>query len=74
MESPGSPPNYDSDESDESVQNSLSISCKIKSHEDSELTHNIQPVCHTLLDTSREKDKLRIKELESEISVLQVLN
>ena len=74
MNSHVSPPRYDSDNSDDSAQNSFSTSCRIKSNEEIELSHNAQDVGHRTVDTPREKDKLRIKELESEISVLQVFS
>ena len=72
MNSHESPPRYDSDNSDDNSQNSSSTSCRIKSNEEIELSHNAQDIGHRTVDTPREKDKLRIKELESEISVLQV--
>ena len=48
------------------------MSYKIKSNEDAEILNNVHQVRHASLETSREKDKMRIKELESETRVLQV--
>jgi len=69
-ESPLKPPNYYSDDSDESLPNSVDSSCRIKSNDEMPIQNNFSTI-HPNPETSREKDKLRIKELESEIRVLQ---
>ena len=70
-ESPLSPPRYYSDDSNDSLPNSVDSSCRIKSNDKLLVPENYQEI-HPKVEMSKEKDKLRIKELESEIQVLQV--
>ena len=70
-DSPASPPSYDSDNfNDDSSPNLSDISSRIKFNEEVNGMHNTQRLA---VETPREKDKMRIKQLESEIRVLQVI-
>ena len=68
----GSPSSFDSDDCDNSDRSSPNLQCQINSNDGSEVNQNLQPSCIPSFEVSRGKDRMRIKELESEIRVLQV--
>ena len=73
VDSPAFPPCYDSDNSDDSIQNSSTASCKIKTNKELGIMYDSQQICDPKEERVNEKERMRIKELESEINVLQVI-
>ena len=68
----GSPSSFDSEDGDNSDRSSPNLRCQIDSDDGSEVNQNLQPSCIPSFEVSRGKDRMRIKERESEIRVLQV--